>query len=135
MKDRPNVGVGVFVWKNDKFLMGRRVGKHGKDTWSVPGGYLEYGETFKECAIREVMEETGVTIKNIKFMATTNNVFHDEQKHSITVFMRCEWKSGEPKTIEHDKYVDLDWFTFETLPKNLFLPVVELKNMAPDLFK
>lgn len=134
-KERPSVGVGVFVWKDGQFLMGRRIGKHGKDTWSVPGGYLEYGESFAEGAARETLEETGVHIKDIKYMATTNNVFHDEQKHSITVFMPGTWKSGEPATTERDKFVDIGWFTYETLPENLFLPVLELIKMAPELLE
>lgn len=134
-KDRPSVGIGVFVWKDGKFLMGKRVGKHGTGTWSVPGGYLEYGESFEECAGRETLEETGVHIKDIRFMTATNNVFHNEQKHSITIFMSSNWQSGKPITVEPDKIVDIGWFTFDTLPDNLFLPIVELKKVAPELLK
>jgi len=131
---RPGVGVGVFIWKDNKFLMGRRIGKHGNDTWSVPGGWLEYGESFAECAKRETVEETGVTIKNIKLMTVTNNNFQNEQQHSITVFMSSEWESGSPHTIELEKFVDVGWFTFETLPKELFLPLIELKALGSHFF-
>ena len=44
------VGVGVYVFKSDKFLMQLRVGAHGSDSWSVPGGHLEFGESFEETA-------------------------------------------------------------------------------------
>ena len=50
--DRPSTGVGVFVLKNGKFLMGKRVGRHGTNTWSIPGGYIEFGETFEEASAR-----------------------------------------------------------------------------------
>lgn len=112
--NRPSVGIGVFVFKDGKFLLGRRIGEHGKGTWSVPGGYLEYGEEFAECAEREVLEETNVKIKNIKFYTTVNNVFHDENKHSITIFMFSDWAGGEPKDTEPDKFVDVGWFDFKT---------------------
>ena len=52
------VGVGVFVWRDGRFIMGQRLGSHGANTWSVPGGHLEFGESWEDCAIREVKEET-----------------------------------------------------------------------------
>lgn len=132
--NRPNVGIGVFVFKDNKFLMGKRVGKHGKNTWSVPGGYLEYGESFADCAAREVLEETGVKITNIKFYTTVNNVFKTENHHSITVFMFADWASGKPKITEPDKFVGIDWFDFNNLPSPLFLPIKELQKAKPELF-
>lgn len=134
MKNRPAVGVGVFVFKDGKFLLGKRVGDHGKDSWSVPGGYLEFCETFEECARREVEEETGVNIINIRLITTVNNVFVEENKHSITIFMFSDWKSGEPKVTEPDKFVDIDWYSFANLPSPLFLPLKELKKAKPELF-
>lgn len=135
MSSRPAVGIGVFVFKDGNFLMGQRIGSHGKDTWSVPSGYLECGEDFEKCAEREVMEETGVKIKNVRFYATVNNIFYDEKSHSITVFMFSDWASGEPKTLEHDKFVDVGWFSFKNLPNPLFLPITQLKKAKPELFK
>lgn len=131
---RPSVGIGVFVFKDNRFLMGRRIGSHGKDTWSVPGGHLEFGETFEECAAREVMEETGVKIKNVRFYTTVNNIFYDENHHSVTIFMFSDWAGEKPKVTEPDKFVDIGWYDFKNLPKPLFLPVAELKKAKPELF-
>ena len=135
MKDRPSVGVGVLIWKDGKFLMGKRVGKHGAGTWSAPGGYLEYGETFEEGAAREALEETGVKIKNLEFVTAVNNLFPDEQKHTITIWMRSDWESGDPQTIEHDKFVEVGWFTHDTLPDELFVPLIELKKIKPEALR
>lgn len=134
MTDRPSVGVGVFVFKDGKFLLGKRVGKHGFGTWCVPGGYLEYAETFEQCAAREVMEETGVKIKNIRFYTSVNNIFHDEKKHSVTVFMFSDWADGQPMTMEPDKFVDIGWYDFKNLPEPLFLALEQLKKAKPELF-
>ncbi len=134
MNSRPAVGVGVFVFKDDRFLMGKRAGKHGSGKWSVPGGYLEYGESFEECAAREVLEETGVKIKNIRFYTTVNNIFHEEKAHSITVFMFSDWSSGKPRVTEPDKFIDIGWFDFDNLPQPLFLPMVQLKKSNSELF-
>jgi 8-oxo-dGTP diphosphatase len=63
------VGIGVFVFKEGKFLMQKRQGSHGEGTWSCPGGHLEFGESFKDTARREVKEETNLEIDNVRFGA------------------------------------------------------------------
>ena len=49
---RPRVGLGVFVKKEGKVLVGERKGSHGAGTWALPGGHLEGGESFEECCKR-----------------------------------------------------------------------------------
>lgn len=133
--NRPAVGIGVFVWKDGKFLMGQRDGSHGAGTWTIPGGWLEFGESFEACARREVMEETGMKIKNIRSVAITNNVFKQEGVHSITVWLESDWASGSPKILEPHKFFDQKWFDFKSLPRPLFAPWKELRKTRPDLFE
>lgn len=129
------VGVGVFVWKDGKFLMGKRRGSHGHDTWSIPGGHLEFGESWGECATREVMEETGLVVDNVQFVAVTNDVFEKEAKHYSTIWVRCDWVSGEPTITEPDKWVDHEWRDFKSLPSPLFEPCWRNLRLAkPELF-
>lgn len=122
----PRVGIAVFILKDGKFLMGKRMGSHGEGSWSVPGGHLEFGETFEDTARREVLEETGVEIKNVRVGAVTNDYFDTEQKHYVTIWMLADWASGEATILEPEKYVDQDWFDFDTLPSPLFLPWTQL---------
>ena len=118
----PRVGIGAFIIKDGKFLMGKRKGSHGEGSWSVPGGHLEFGESFADTAEREVLEETGLAIKNVRFGALTNDYFEKEGKHYVTIWMLSEYESGEATILEPDKFVDQDWFTLDTLPSPLFLP-------------
>jgi 8-oxo-dGTP diphosphatase len=122
----PRVGIGVFIFRGNKFLMGKRLGSHGEGSWSVPGGHLEFGESFADTAQREVLEETGLRIRNIRFGAVTNDVFLREGKHYVTIWMLSDYESGEATIREPDKYVDQDWFDFDTLPVPLFLPWEQL---------
>jgi len=116
------VGVGVFIFKDSKFIMGKRKGSHGSDTWSIPGGHLEYGETFEDTAKREAIEETDLTVTNVRFAAVTNDYFPKEDKHYITIWVICDYKSGVAKLTEPDKFIEQSWQDFNSLPEPLFLP-------------
>ena len=130
------VGVGVFIWKDGKFLMGKRKGSHGADTWSIPGGHLEFGESWEDTAKREALEETGLTVDNVRFVALTNDLFPSDDKHYITIWVECDWLAGEPTITEPDKWVEQRWETFKTLPSPLFEPCWQnLRQARPDLFQ
>jgi len=129
---RPNVGTGIFVIRDNKILLGRRIGLHGKDTWGLTGGHLEFGESFEDCARRETYEEAGIQIKNVRLATVTNDIIHD--KHYITLFLISEYCSGEAKIMEPDKFDVWDWFSWSELPGPLFLPLDNLKNSGFDPF-
>lgn len=59
--DTPRIGVSVLCIKNGHALMIKRGKEPFKNHWSLPGGLVELGETLKEAAERELMEETGAT--------------------------------------------------------------------------
>jgi len=126
-RSQARVGIGVFIIKDGKFLMQRRQGSHGAGSWSVPGGHLEFGESFEDTARREVMEETGLEIKNIRFAAVTNDIFAEENKHYVTVWMLSEWASGVVENREPEKCTAQAWHTFDDLPEPLFLPWKQLQ--------
>ncbi|KAL7485103.1 hypothetical protein ACHAW6_010706 [Cyclotella cf. meneghiniana] len=87
------VGVGVLVKDPadpNKVFAGLRKNSHGEGTLALPGGHLEMYESWGDCAIREVLEETGLDIHNVKFGHVTNDIMKDQQKHYITIFMMAE---------------------------------------------
>jgi len=126
MNKRPKVGIGVCIVKNGKVLLGRRLNAHGDGTWSFPGGHLEFSESWENCAKREVMEETGMKIDKLIFATCTNDVFTIEDKHYITIYMKANWKSGEPQVLEPDRMVKWQWFDWDNLPSPIFLPMQNL---------
>lgn len=142
------VGVGVFILsspstpspnstsKNPTFLLGIRLNSHGSGTQALPGGHLEFGETFEECAIREVLEETGLQITKPRFLTATNDFISSsssseekkeggkeeeekEKKHYVTVFMVCERlnQEDEPENREPEKCGGWEWVDWESLVK------------------
>ena len=125
---RPGVGVGVIVIKDNKILLGKRKNAHGAGCWAFPGGHLEFNETLNECAIRETFEETGIKIKNLRTSTFTNDIFEKENKHYITCYVLADHDSGIPQAKEPHKCERWDWFSWEELPSPLFLTLQNLKK-------
>ena len=135
---RPSVGLGVILRKDGKVLLSRRKNAHGEGTWSFPGGHLEFNETFEECAARETFEETGIRIKNVKFLTTTNDIMDKEKKHYITIYVVADHGSGEPKVMEphrNEKNEGWQWFSWDKLPRPLFLCIDNLLKQNIDPFR
>lgn len=70
--DRPIVGVGVVVWRDDRVLLIRRGKPPRVGQWSLPGGAQELGETVAETARREVMEETGLALAALDLLTVVD---------------------------------------------------------------
>ena len=123
----PKVGIGVLIFDNNKLLLGQRRQNHGAGTWGPPGGHLEFGEHFEECAIRETKEETNLIIDKATAVAVTNDVFKEDNKHYVSIFLRAKYPPGQKvKNTEQDKIISWEWFDIHFIPDNLFLP---LKNL------
>lgn len=122
----PRVGLGVCIIKNNKVLLGKRKNAHGEGSWCFPGGHLEFGESYEECARRETSEEVGLSIKNMQFVTATNDIFPEENKHYITVYMLAEYADGKVEIKEPDKMVEWGWFSWDKLPQPLFIPMKNL---------
>lgn len=118
----PKVGVGVMVMKNGKVLMGKRKGSHGEGEYAWPGGHMEYMESFAECATREVKEETGIEIQNVRFLRLSN-LKEYAPKHYVDVGLIADWKSGEPQEIENEKVGEWAWYELDKLPSPLFYTI------------
>ena len=115
-----------MVIRNHQVLLGKRLNTHGAHSWSFPGGNLEFGEDILECAKREVMEETGLIITNPQIATFTNDIFHSENKHYITIHVLCHSDQGEPQVLEPTKCQTWQWFDWNNLPQPLFLPLQNL---------
>ena len=127
MNNTIKVGVGVIILKNEKILLGHRVSKY-KDTggiyepnsWTLPGGKQEYNETILECAKREALEETNLSIDDLEIFGADDDIAID--RHFITLYVLSKSYKGDLKAIEVDKIDDWKWFDLNNLPNNLYSP-------------
>jgi len=119
-KKHVRVGVGVIVKDPQdpgKFFAGIRKGSHGAGSLALPGGHLEWMESWEECAKREVQEEMGISITHLKLGHVTNDIMESEDKHYVTIFMMgdCTLHEKRPKNMEPNKCEGWESFTWEEL--------------------
>lgn len=126
MGKKPLIGVAVIVLRHGKVLLGKRKSSHGAGTWQLPGGHLEFFESIEACGRREVFEETGLNIQNIRRGPYTNDIFEEEGRHYVTLFLIAEAAGGELTVKEPDKCEKWSWFEWAELPEPRFLPLANL---------
>lgn len=117
------IGIGVLVWRDQQLLLGKRINKHTENCWQFPGGHLEQGESISFCAQREVMEETGLSVKSLRHLGFTDKQFIIGQRQYITLLVSCDYESGDVQTLEPDKCEGWSWFDYRELPSPLFEPI------------
>lgn len=119
---KPEIAVGALVIKNGKVLLVKRDRQPAKDQWAVPGGKVNLGETLQQAAVREIFEETGISIIPGNPIYTFDVIHRDEngkvQFHYVIVDILAGFKEGELKA--GDDAGDVRWFSREDLEK---LPV------------
>jgi 8-oxo-dGTP diphosphatase len=123
---KPKVGVSVLIKKGDRILLVKRAKDPWAGAWKAPGGHMEFGESPEETAAREVQEETGVTISELKFRTMTNDIFEADKRHYISIWMEAKYVSGEPKLDAPNEETEIGWFTWDSLPEPLYLPLQNL---------
>jgi len=132
----PLVGVGVFVYNRaDQILLGKRKGAHGSGQWSLPGGHLEFNESFEDCCIREVKEETDLDIRGVEKLGFTNDLFESDDLHYVTLFFQTRLVGPvikhKPKLMEPDKCDGWEWFDLDNFPDPLFPPLKHVIKLKP----
>jgi 8-oxo-dGTP diphosphatase len=126
MNQQPKVGVAVIVTKGNQILLMKRKGAHGRGTWSTPGGHLEIGESPEECAAREAKEEVGIDVVDIRFRAVTNDIFDNQGKHYVTLWMVGISITEVPTIAAENEVDEIGWYRWDDLPEPLFLPLENL---------
>jgi 8-oxo-dGTP diphosphatase len=117
--DHPRVAVGAVVFREDRVLMVLRGKPPAERQWAIPGGCIELGETLQEAAEREIMEETGLTIRAGKPVYTFDVIERDEagriRFHYIIVDLEAVYIHGDPRP--GDDALDVSWVSSKDIQK------------------
>lgn len=112
--------VYLFLIKDNNILLLRRCGTGYEDgKYGLPSGHLEENESLREGAVREVMEEIGITIspKDIDLVHVMHRKEKDERMDFF--FAPKTFPKEEPHNTEPHKCDDLQWFPLDKLPNNI----------------
>jgi 8-oxo-dGTP diphosphatase len=120
-EDQARVGVGALIIKDDKVLWGKRKGSFGDGLYAFVGGHLEYGETAEQALLREIAEECGVRVKNVRVLCVSDFLTY-YPKHYLDVGFVCEWESGDPQVLEPHKVEGWEWRAIDDIPQEVFAP-------------
>jgi len=115
--ERPMVGVGGVVIRDERALLIRRGSAPLEGEWSIPGGMLEIGETILEGVQRELLEETAIEVKVLDLIEVFERLTRDEagklKYHFVILDYLCEAVRGEARA--GSDVTDVAWARAEEL--------------------
>lgn len=109
--DRPVLAVSAAIFRNDKVLIVRRARAPGQGIYTLPGGGVELGETLTEAAIREVREETALTVAPVGLAGHRDVIVRDRdgraERHFVVLCFAARWLAGDP--VPNDELSEARW--------------------------
>ena len=139
MPETPRTSAGMIIVKDGKILLLRRVtGKSDRykfqGYWCVPGGHVEVGETVVDGAVREAKEESGLVVKNPKFLFYEEEIFPEMDFFAVVHIFVARYSGGEVK-IQEDEISEFKWVTIEeALKENLAFSYKKILERIRDEF-
>lgn len=116
-------GVAVVVTHRHKILFGKRKSRENGLEWQLPGGWIDRGESPERAARREVCEETGLQLQEVRFVGITNNIF-TAHKHSLSLYFEAECVDVRSLIVGEDsKCIAWEWRNWAELTGHLYLPL------------
>ncbi len=122
--DRPLVGVGAVIVRDRHVVIVQRATEPLQGQWSIPGGALEIGETLRQCAAREALEETGLHVEAVDVLDVFDSIYRDPdgrcRYHYVLIDFFCRVVGGELKA--GGDAAQAKWITAEELAQ---MPITE----------
>jgi nucleoside triphosphatase len=110
----PTVGALILNQADKVFLMQSH---KWHDQYVVPGGHIELGETMEDALRREIMEETGLPIRDIEFVALQefiyDEAFHKKDQHFIFIDFVCHTDAGEGEVVLNEEAEEYIWASMD----------------------
>jgi len=122
----PTVDIIIEIESNGIVLIKRKNPPYG---WAIPGGFVNYGESLEEAAVREAKEETNLDVKLIRQFHTYSDQKRDQRHHSISTVYIAKAK-GIPEA--KDDALEIGIFTESNLPEKI---AFDHRSILNDYFK
>ncbi len=115
--DNVRVLLKAFIMKDDKFFTIKRAPDSftNPNQWDIPGGTLEYNENIMESLVREIKEESGLSVKNIKPVQISSGYSDKQKAFRIEIGFKCDYDGGKVKI--SDEHTAFKWVTKDEFPQ------------------
>jgi len=94
-KQRPRLGCAGLILRGGRVLLGKRNKEPNRGLWVLPGGGVEFCETFEQTLERELLEEAGISIA-VRDIFKTYQLINPPNEHRVIVYLIADHRSGEP---------------------------------------
>lgn len=105
----PKIAAGVLIVRDGRALLVRRAIEPGYGKWAFPGGHVDRGETIEEAALREALEECGVTA----ILDELLGLFSYRGRPVVVAVYRGRLAPGSPEPAACDETLEVGWFDAE----------------------
>jgi len=114
----PKLTVDGILLKKGEILLIKRKNPPFKNSWALPGGFVEYGEKTEDAVLREVFEETGLKTTIKKLIGVYYDPDRDPRGHTVSIVYLIEEQSGE--LLGGDDALEAKFFKVKKLPTLAF---------------
>lgn len=115
----PRTGCGAVILRDNRLLLVYRKRDPESGHWGLPGGKVEPFETLQQAVRREISEETGLQIEQMRLLCIVEQITPERKEHWIAPVFMADTFTGEPVIREPDALGDMRWFPSDTLPQPL----------------
>lgn len=110
----PSLTVDIFIYNDKKeFILIKRKNEPFKDHWALPGGFVDYGETVENAAIREAKEETTIDVDLKQLINVYSDPNRDSRGHTVSIAYTAVGNFDDAKA--SDDAADISIFTFDDI--------------------
>lgn len=110
----PRLTVDIIIRVTDGIILIKR--KNPPPGWAIPGGFVDYGETLEEAALRETKEETSLDLENLHQFHAYSDPSRDPRGHTVSVVFTADG-TGTPRAASDAEEIGV--FTQDSLPEDI----------------
>src|SRR4030042_310951 len=135
---RTNIRAAAIIVKDDQILLMHRV-KKGKEYWVLPGGGVEEGETPEETVLREIKEETSLSVRLVKLLYHDLDISNTDGNYYLCQYIKgiphLDPNSSEQKANDRQNgnWHEIVWVDINKLHKLLLYPIEIRDKLINDI--
>ena len=117
--DNPAATVQAWIERDGEYLILKRNDEPNRGRWDLPGGFVEMGESPRDAVVREVQEETGLTVVPTEIIGAFTSQYGTTGRHTIDIAYSCRIDHGEFELDMHEKSAAA-WVALADMPELAF---------------